>query len=94
MVEGTVVVETLQDEKCTERFVLNAVENVKFLFDQETIGRYTAVTVLKKEKVETMIPGDQEVEITEGQILKKEGRIREVAIEEIHAETVDNSWIS
>ena len=83
------------DGKCTMLHVPSAVKIVKSRFGQARIGRYTAVTVLNKGEMKTEVPGNQGEETSAGQILKKEGHIRVVVTEEIHAvEIADNSWIN
>ena len=91
-VDLMVVEVTLADGKCTMLHVPSAEKIVKFRFSQAVIGQYTVVTVLKKGEVKTEIPENQGEETSAGQILKKEGHIREVVTEEIHAVmTTDNS---
>ena len=85
--------ETQAYGKCTMLHVPSAEKIVKFRFGQAVIGRYTAVTVLNKGEMKTEIPVNQGEETSAGQILKKEGHIRMVVTEEIHAVmTTDNSW--
>lgn len=73
--------ETQTDGKCTTLDALSAVKIVKSRFGQARTGPSTAVAVLNKGEMKTAISGNQEEEISAGQILK----------EEIHAATADKS---
>lgn len=72
--------ETQGDGKCTEQHVGSVVKIAKFRFGQAVTGRYTAVTVLKKEETKTV----------EDQILRKGDHFRRIAGEMHKAETADN----
>lgn len=71
--------ETQGDGKCTEQDVGSVVKIAKFRFGQVVTGRYTAVTVLKKEETKMVTFGDQ-----------KGDHIHQIAGEMHEAETADN----
>lgn len=97
MAEGLVVAqETSADAKCTGQLVPSAVKTVKYLSGQTVTGRYTAVTVLKKEETKAEIPDVQITEVTEEGILRKDEHTHRIAVTaEIQVvEITVNLWIS
>jgi len=76
--------ETQADGKCTTLHVPSAVKIVKSRFVQIVIGRYIAVTVLRKGETKMVDLGVQATETSAGQILTKDGQTHQiVVIEEI-----------
>ena len=83
------------DGKCTRLHVPSAGKIVKFHFGQAAIGRYTAVTVLKKGEMKMVISENQVTETLEDQNLKKDDHTRRiVATKEMRASMTMDSWWS